>query len=277
MLSKDASLPLYVQLKTTIERNINDGAWKAGTSIPSERALCQRYGISRITVRQALTELVTDGRLERVQGKGTFVASRRIAQQLSALTGFTQDMGARALRPGGRVLEFVSADAPPIACRAFGLPDGAQVIVLKRLRTSDGEPLAVETAYLDADACAGVLGVSMNNASLYTTLALHCGISPTRAMQQMQACACPPAEARWLGIRRGAPVLRIVRTTHDQHDRPFEVVESIYRGDKYVFHAELNGGNAARANGASRAAHSGYAAEPARATARNGRRKPIHR
>jgi GntR family transcriptional regulator len=99
VLDKRSHLPLHQQLKATIEEHILSGEWLPGTQVPSERELCEQYDISRITVRQALTALVMEGRLIRAQGRGTFVGSPRIEQQLTQLTGFTQDMQARGKRP----------------------------------------------------------------------------------------------------------------------------------------------------------------------------------
>src|SRR5215211_5088863 len=109
---KSGPLPRYYQLKEIIRERIRSGEWATGSPIPSERELCARYGISRMTARQSITELVNEGLLYREQGKGTYVGRPKIAQQLLSLTGFTEDMQARDQRPGARVLtaEMWSAD-----------------------------------------------------------------------------------------------------------------------------------------------------------------------
>ena len=241
MLDKRSHLPLHQQLKAAIEERILGGEWLPGTQVPSERELCEQYEISRITVRQALTALVMEGRLIRAQGRGTFVASPRIEQQLTQLTGFTQDMQARGKRPSARVLEADSISALPTVARALNIKAGESVIMLKRLRLADGEPVAIETAYLPENRCRGLLKEKLATRSLYDILAKKYRLKPVRAMQQMEAIACPVAEARLLGTRRGAPVLHIHRTTYDRAGRPFELVESFYRGDRYTFYAELHG------------------------------------
>ena len=100
---KPGPLPRYYQLTEIIRERVRSGEWPPGTPIPSERELCEQYGISRMTARQSLTELVTEGLLYREQGKGTYVGRPKIAQQLLRLTGFTEDMRAREQRPGARV------------------------------------------------------------------------------------------------------------------------------------------------------------------------------
>src|SRR3954447_21073705 len=99
---KSGPLPRYYQLKEIIRERIRSGEWPTGSLIPSERELCERYGISRMTARQSITELVTEGLLYREQGKGTYVGRPKIAQQLLRLTGFTEDMQARAQKPGAQ-------------------------------------------------------------------------------------------------------------------------------------------------------------------------------
>ena len=240
-LDKKHPLPLYHQLKSIIEERIDCGEWKPGIQLPSERELCEQFKISRITVRQAIAELVVEGRLARVHGRGTFVAQPRIEQQLTQLTGFTQDMQARGQRPGATVLQLEAAAAPPALARALQLKPDEPVVLLKRLRLADGEPLAVETAYLPDRLCHGLLSENLEDRSLYKLLTEKFNIAPARAEQQMEAVACPAAEAKLLGIRKNSPVLHVHRTTFDRDDRPFERVESFYRGDKYVFRAVLTG------------------------------------
>jgi GntR family transcriptional regulator len=241
VLDKRSRLPLHQQLKAAIEERILSGEWQPGAQVPSERELCEQYAISRITVRQALAALVMEGRLIRVQGRGTFVASPRIEQQLTHLTGFTQDMQARGKRPSARLLEAGSIAALPMVARALKIRAGESVIMLKRLRLADGEPMAIETAYLLESRCQGILKEKLAARSLYDVLAKKYRLNPARALQQMEAIACPAAEAKLLDTRRGAPVLHIHRTTYDRDGRPFELVESFYRGDRYTFYAELHG------------------------------------
>ena len=239
MLDKRSPLPLHQQLKAAIEERILSGEWLPGAQVLSEREFCEEYAISRITVRQALTALVMEGRLVRAQGRGTFVALPRIEQQLTQLTGFTPDMQARGKRPSARVLEAGSVAALPTVARALQIAVGESVIMLKRLRLADGEPVAIETAYLLESRCRGILKETLATRSLYDILTRKYQLKPARARQQMEAIACPAAEAKLLGTRRGAPVLHIHRTTYDRAGRPFELVESFYRGDRYTFHAEL--------------------------------------
>ncbi len=241
ILDKRAHLPLYFQLKAIIEERIDSGEWKPGQLVPSERELCAQYRVSRITVRQALAELVNAGRLVRDQGRGTFIAPPRLEQRLTRLTSFTQDMQARGKKPSSRILRFETIPAPPAVARILRLSSGSNVLLLERLRLTDGEPMAIETAYLPPEKCPGLDAKSLEGRSLYRTLTEKYDIVPVRAEQQLEAVACPAPEAKLLGIRKASPVLHIHRTTYSRDGQPFEHVESFYRGDKYVFHAELTG------------------------------------
>lgn len=241
VLDKQHPTPLYCQLKEVILSRIESGQWQPGMQLPSERELCEQFRISRITVRQALAELEMEGRLVRDQGRGTFIAPPRIAQHLTRLTGFTQDMQARGQKPGSVVLRLALTRATaPVAHRLRLDAQHRNVIVLQRLRMASGEPVAVETAHLSEKLCRGILNEDLSNQSLYQLLAQKYHVTPTRAEQQLEAVPCPTGEAKLLGIAKGRPVLRLYRTTYSQNDDPFETVESYYRGDKYVFYAELS-------------------------------------
>ena len=240
MLNPKNHLPLYIQLANLIRAKMQESAWVPGEQIPTENELCDQYQVSRITVRQAVAELVQEGYLERYPGRGTFVTEPRIEQRISRLTGFTQDMEARGKHPGAKVLQFEIVKPPFILPWAHRLRDEENLILLKRLRLADGEPLAVEISHLSYSLCAGILEENLEDRSLYALLEETCDIIPSRAGQQWTAVACPMEEAKLLHIRRGAPVLHIYRSTYNQHDQPFEWVESYYRGDKYIFQAEMH-------------------------------------
>lgn len=238
MLNKDAPTPVYYQLKKLIRRKIESGEWRVGDLIPSERELCEQHGISRMTVRRALGDLVHEGLLRREQGKGTFIAEPKITQHLRQLTSFTQEMRARHKIPGAKVLQLQFQPASPIVAEALQVEPDQSVIVAERLRLADGEPMAVETCHLHFEGCEELVNEDLTK-SLYRLLRQKYGIIPTRAEQQMEAGYCPSGKADLLAVPAGMPVLLNQRTTYDQHDQAFEYVESVYRGDRYTFHVEL--------------------------------------
>jgi len=238
-IDKYQPLPIYCQLKDLLRQKIESGEWQPGDLIPSERELCNEHGISRMTVRQAVAELVNEGRLRREQGRGTFVAQPKIEQRLSSLTSFTQDMAARGKRVESQVLRQELVMAQPEVATVLGLRPDTQVMLLERLRLVDGVPLALETCHLHFPSCESLLQEDLAHQSLYAVLARKYGLVPSRAHQQMEATKCELYPLRLLGLRQGSPVLLIRRTSLTQDGIPFEYTVSIYRGDKYVFHAEL--------------------------------------
>ena len=243
MFDTHTFIPLYYQLKLHIESQIRSGTWQPGDQVPSESVLGEKFHVSRTTVRQALGELVNQGMLTRVQGKGTFVAHPRIRQRLTRLTGFTEDFQARRMKPASQLLRQGTEPALPRVASSLRIPEGTSVIVIERLRLADDLPMAVEISHLREDLFPAFNAEELPGGSLYRYLVEKFNTIPTTAHQDMEAIGCPQPQARVLGISKGGPILHIFRTTFDQSGRPFEQVESFYRGDRYVFQAELTNEN----------------------------------
>jgi GntR family transcriptional regulator len=239
MLERNSPIPLHSQLKTAIDARIESGEWLPETQVPSERELCERFRVSRITVRQALHQLVADGRLVRIHGRGTYVATSPVKKQLLPLVGFSEETTARGQTPGAHVLRFEAATASLAVAQALQLTAGEGILVLRRLRLANGRPMALETVHLPEHRLPGFLEENLEDGSLYHLLRKKYGIRPARALQQWQAVPCPPGDAKLLEVKKESPVLQIQRTTFDSEGRPFEYLESFFRGDRYVFQAEL--------------------------------------
>ena len=209
-----------------------------GQALPSERELAQRFGVARMTVRQAMDRLVRTGQISRVQGAGTFRAQRRFEQPL-LLTSFTEDMRARGLRPGSETLSRELQPAPPGVARRLNLAEGAEVVRIDRLRTADGEPMAIERAFLDATVVPGLHDRDLAGQSLYAVLRNDYGVAIMLAEQVVQATVCVDEDAALLGVPEGAPALHLERTSGDEHGRLVEYVRSTYRGDRYELRMTL--------------------------------------
>src|SRR5512134_1131741 len=151
MFDTNTFVPLYFQLKLHIEAQIRSGAWQPGDQVPSEAVLGEKFHVSRTTVRQALGELVNQGMLTRIQGKGTFVAHPRIRQRLTRLTGFTEDFQARLMKPVSQILRQEKEFALSRVASALRIAEGAPVIILERLRLADELPMGVEISLLRED------------------------------------------------------------------------------------------------------------------------------
>lgn len=241
-LKREAPDPLYTQLRDALVGEIQAGRFRPHDRIPSERELSTQFRVSRMTARQALLDLVREGALYTRVGKGTFVAQPKIDQPLRSLTGFSQDMQVRNTRPGSRVLEARTVPATAEVAAALRLLPGNEVILLHRLRLADGEPLAVETAYLPLALCPSLLAHDFANESLYAVLTDDYGFTLTHAEQTLEAALAGPRELELLKLTPPAAVQHIQRLTFRQDGIPVEYVLSTYRGDRYKFRSVLQTG-----------------------------------
>jgi GntR family transcriptional regulator len=207
-----------------------------GTRLPSERKLAERYGVARMTVRQAISSLAAKGMVRRARGQGTFVAPPRLTQP-ATLTSFTEDMAARGMRARSLVLVQEVVPASAIVAERLELPVNEPVIRLERIRFGDGDPVAVERAHLPAERFAGLERANLERNSLYRILTERWNCALDSSEQRVAAVALAPAEAHLLRTENGRPALRIERVTRDTGQRPVEYVRSLYRGDRYELHS----------------------------------------
>lgn len=233
-LNMQAATPLYLQLEAVLREALTSDTWKAGEAMPPERELANKFGVSRLTLRKALERLEAQGLVQRRQGSGTYVAPR-LEQPLSTLTGFSEDMRARGLEPSLRWLKRGLFTASPEEVLALSLSPGEKVARLERVRSAQGEPMAVERAALPAHLLPDPEQVKE---SLYTYLESK-DLRPARALQRLRSVAASRQEAELLGIRPGEPVLYIERLSYLADGSVLEFTRSHYRGDRYDFVAEL--------------------------------------
>jgi GntR family transcriptional regulator len=174
-----------------------------------------------------------------VHGKATYVAHPPIRQRLTRLTGFTEDFHTRLMKPASQILRQGKEAAPIRVAAALRIAAGTPVIILERLRLADDLPMAVEISHLREDLLPSFNTEEFPGGSLYAYLTEKFNIIPTTAHQDIEAVGCPGPQARLLGLAKNSPVLHMYRTTFDQNGQPFEQAESFYRGDRYIFQAEL--------------------------------------
>ncbi|WP_462409928.1 phosphonate metabolism transcriptional regulator PhnF [Neobacillus sp. Marseille-QA0830] len=239
MVNKNSPIPLYYQLQEHIKELVDGGKLKPGDSLPPEREYAEKYQISRMTVRQAITELVNMGYLYRVQGKGTFVAERKIEQPLHGLTSFTEDMKARGLEPSSHLLQFDTIAAPSQVAGELSIPVLSTVYEIRRIRLADGTPMAMETNYLPAALIKG-LTESIATQSLYAYIENQLNLKIDHASQIIESSLASQNEAKFLHISKDAPIMLIKRVTYLTDGTPVEYVESVYRADRYKFMIHMN-------------------------------------
>jgi GntR family transcriptional regulator len=238
-VDKGLPTPAYLQLRDGIKAAIEAGAWGVGMALPSERDLASHLGLSRMTVRRAFEELVADGLVEGRQGSGTFVRARRLEQTVDRVIGFTDEARMLGFRPGSRVLEFGLVEADAVVAAALRCPPGALVLRVARIRTADGQPLALQVASLRPSLSGLEADALERFGSLYRAVATLYGVTPRRARQTIGARLPTREERRLLALAATQPVLALERTTFDGGDEPFEYVRSAYRGDRYALALDL--------------------------------------
>ncbi|RJL30449.1 GntR family transcriptional regulator [Bailinhaonella thermotolerans] len=236
-IDPDSPVPKYFQLRELLLDLIEAGDLPLDAAIPSERDLSQRYGLSRMTVRQAIDHLVSEGRLHRVPGKGTFVARPKIEMPLR-LSSFTEDMRQRGMKPGAIDLDRRVMRASAHLARELGIQPGDDVHFVERLRTADGEPMAIERSHIPVALAPGLLDVDLTDRSLYELLEQRHGIVMDSGELTIEAGIADPVDAEQLNLKRGSAALLFQR-------RGFalgtcvEYAVSTFRADRYQLRTAL--------------------------------------
>ncbi len=233
-LSKPSGEPLYRQLENALKQALAASQIKRGAVIPSERVLSQSLDLSRVTVRKAIEGLVSDGILERRQGAKTVVSSR-LEKSLATMTSFSEDMRSRGLDPGCTWISREISRPSPTEMMALGISGSEKVVRLRRLRTADGVPIAIELATLPARFVPKPQAIGD---SLYEYLETA-GALPVRALQRMQAKPGTEEELRLLAAPEDTSLLIMERRCFLADGQIVEFTQTKYRGDVYDFVIEL--------------------------------------
>jgi GntR family transcriptional regulator len=230
-IDPDSPVPKYFQLREILLDLIDSDELSIGAAIPSERELCQRFGLSRMTVRQAVDHLVSEGRLHRVPGKGTFVARPKIELALQ-LTSFTDDMRARGMIPGSRDLDRRIVRASAHLAKELGIQPGEEVHFIERLRTADGEPLSIERAHIPVKLAPDLAEHGLSDRSLYELLESRYGLVMDAGELTIDGGIADPSDADLLKLPRGGAVLLLQRRSFSGGVCA-ELGVSTYRADRY--------------------------------------------
>lgn len=238
MLDKQSPIPIYIQIEEQLKQQIQQGDFPIGTAIPSERELTERFGVSRMTVRQSITNLVNDGLLYREKGRGTFVASPKVEQPLNGLTSFTEDMVKRGMVPSSKLIGFEILEPESDIAAYLQLAQGDKVYFVERIRFADDKPMAIERTYLPVERFPDLDQDSFQG-SLYAMIEKDHQLTISRATQRMEAGLVKKDDAELLQIKPPAAILMIERISYLAGEQPFEVVRSTYRADRYKFTTDI--------------------------------------
>jgi GntR family transcriptional regulator len=234
------SLPLlYARVETVLAGEITDGDLKVGDQLPTEDSLIARFGVSRITVRRAIQNLVSRGLVEIRRGKGTFVAEPKITQELKELSGFVEDMHALGHKPTARVIgkEIVTANAT--VARQLGLTRGERVVRIRRVRLADGVPLSFDETYLPLGIGKKVITNNLKVEPIFSLLERKYNVPLIEAEYKLDAVAAENEVAKALKVKPRSPIFRIERTSYSTDSRPVDYETLYYRGDLVRFVTRL--------------------------------------
>jgi len=231
---------------------------EVGQPIPAERLLAVDLGVSRLTLRAALDELVRDGYLDRRHGSGTYVTEPKIAQPLT-LTSFSDDMRRRGMSPGSQTLELTTVPAGARLAHRLGVSPESRLVRVKRLRLADRQPMAMEVLHVPEALVPGLTRQDFDDHSFYELLRERYGITIASGTQSIEPTVTSDEESEVLGVPLHTPAFLFERTTVSDSGRIVEFVRSIYRGDRYRLVADLvpqrsRNGRSAGARGAFAAA-----------------------
>ena len=239
MALTDKFVPHYYRLESHLRESIRSGALRPGDPIPPESHLSQKFGVSRTTVRQALSRLVYEGLITRQRGRGSFVTEPRL-EHTKMFLSFEEEMRARGAKTSIKLLEMRTEPAHGKVAEALRLPKGASVVVLERLRLVDGRVVGYEIRFLPREIGEALTPDEIHNQPLIPAVQRVTGKPRSRMSLRVMAAAARRKEARALGTKVGVPVLIREHTWYVGSDQPVQYGTSIFRGDRYQMALEFS-------------------------------------
>lgn len=242
-INREIPIPMFYQLKTILLSDIESGKYAKGAMIPTEAELSEMFGISRTTVRQAVLELVQQGYLRRIKGKGTFVSRPKIMHNnfIQKIEGFYDEITRLGMTPSTEVLECVAIDPPEDVVENLGLKPGEKTVLLHRKRCADGEPIVVIKTYLPYSSCGFILDHDMETNQLYKLLATRPDTEVCNLVRRIEASEATDKDRKYLNMTIGKPIHFFTTVGYARNGTPIEYSLARYRGDRNRFevHIEL--------------------------------------
>jgi GntR family transcriptional regulator len=242
----EGPFPLYEQIKQRLRGEIARGTYQPGDKLPSEQELLQRFGVSRITVRQAISDLERDGLVTRRHGKGTFVTATRITQDLVRLTDFVEDMEQAGLTPSSRVLAHATAPAEPSVRAALHLAEGALAYRIERLRLAEDQPIALDITWLPDHYGRLLDQADLAHETIFRFLETRHHLSIDQGIFTFSATNATPEQAQHLGLAPGTALFCIERLALVAGGEPLYLQYRWYRPDRVRYQIVLQRGTGTR-------------------------------
>jgi len=239
-ISERSDIPLYYQLISIIKRNISVGLLKPGDLLPSETELCETFGISRTTVRQAIGELEAEGLVIRRRGKGTYISEPKLRRKMEDIYSFTNEMRTLGLRPYSKIVEFLEITPQLDLVENLELKNkDSRVYKIVRLRMANDEPLLIETTYVPVYVYPGLTEDMLKNESLYSLLKEKAGVIPFEAEESYESIILDREVSYMLHCPKSSSGFFIERKARTQTGEVYEFTQSILRGDRTKFVVKL--------------------------------------
>ena len=238
-ISRDSAIPLYYQLESRLRKWILSGEIPPEHPLPGEETLAVQYGVSRITVRQALRLLENDGLIVRIRGKGTFVSPQPPRVESTRFAGFIEDLIALGVHSEVKLLSMEMINPPDHLRERFQLEVNDRLLKIEKIRLVEGEPFSYVINYLPSEIGERIRAVDLAEKPLLEILEEKLGLLPVEAEQTIEAASADAHVAGHLDVPIGDPLLKVERSVFDPSGRPLEHVSVLYRADKYFFTVRL--------------------------------------
>lgn len=232
---KPSLIPYYAQVRDALRKKILDGSLQPHQKTPSEHQLIEMFGVSRITVRQALKDLENEGLIFRVHGKGTFVSKPKAFQDLTHLQSFGEAMQPHGYETYSKVIGIKELHASTAVAERLKIPNGGKVVEVKRVRYLNRDPMSVEASYFSVDIGRRLMKSDLSTRDIFVILENDLGVMLGRAELIIGAHLADELQARLLGLEPGSPLLHIERLTLSESDDPVTYEHLYHRGDSFRY------------------------------------------
>lgn len=241
MIDKTSPIPLYHQVMQSIKDKIKSKQYKVGGLIPSEVELINKYHVSRMTVRLAIEGLEKDGYVKKVQGKGTYVRSPKVTQELGVITSWSETMRAQGKNPVTKKMKTKEIVATEELAEQMEIEPGVHLYYIERLRLAEDEPISLAKMYIVADMAPGFLEKEGIDKSVYKVMEESYNIELSTATEIVEAFAADSELAQVLEVKEGAPIISVTRLTYGPLGKPIEMSIVSTRAEKYAYKVTLKG------------------------------------
>jgi GntR family transcriptional regulator len=232
--------PLYAQIKELLRSRILSGAYEPLSQMPSEHDLCGMFGVSRITIRQALGDLQKEGLLFKLHGKGTFVSKPKAFQNVTSLQGFAEAMSSMGHEILNQLRSFRTVKADRHIAERLNLAEGTEVVEIHRVRLLNRAPVSLEITWIPATLGKRLTQAALETRDIFLILENDCGISLGHADVSIDSILADADTAGALRVDEGSPILRIERLTHDEAGQPIDYEYLYFRGDAFQYRLRID-------------------------------------